>query len=93
MEHPLMWLLLAWNVCVFGLYGVDKRRARSVRPRSRVPERTLLVALFLAAPAGAWLGMRLFRHKTRKQSFRWRAIALTIVDPLWPLLWWSAGTA
>ena len=93
---PYVWLaVLVWNLLVFALYGWDKRMARVSQPseRRRVPERKLLWMLFLGAPAGAWCGMKLFRHKTRKASFRWRAIALTIVNPLWLLVWlqWSAA--
>ena len=58
-----MWaLLLALNVLAFGLYGLDKRRARSGRRRIR--ERTLLLVAALGGSAGAWLGMRLWHHKT-----------------------------
>ena len=61
--------LLAVNVVTFGYYGYDKSRARSCR--SRIPEATLhgLVPL-LGGTLGAWLGMKTFRHKTIKPSFR-----------------------
>jgi uncharacterized membrane protein YsdA (DUF1294 family) len=56
------------SVVTFALFGADKRRARA--GAYRVPERTLLLcALFLGAP-GALIGMRHFRHKTRKPLFR-----------------------
>jgi uncharacterized membrane protein YsdA (DUF1294 family) len=32
--------------------------------------------------------MQLFRHKTAKSSFRWRAIALSVLNPLWAVLVW-----
>ena len=64
-----MWaLLLALNVLAFGLYGLDKRRARSGRRRIR--ERTLLLVAALGGSAGAWLGMRLWHHKTLHWKFR-----------------------
>ena len=56
------------NLAAFVSYGVDKRRAR--RGEWRVPERTLLALAFLGGGLGAFLGMQVFRHKTRKLRFR-----------------------
>ena len=61
----------AWalgNLLVFILYGVDKRRAR--KGQWRIPERTLLAGTWLLGGVGAWLGMRIFRHKTRHLAFQ-----------------------
>jgi uncharacterized membrane protein YsdA (DUF1294 family) len=86
----LWWLLLAWNCATFAVYGWDKLMARL--GRRRVAEATLLWLAFLAGCVGAWLAMGLFRHKTSKPAFRWRAIAVSIVNPLWALVWWQART-
>ena len=60
-SYPAVWaLLLALNVLAFGLYGLDKRRARSGHRRIR--EHTLLLVAALGGSAGAWLGMRLWHH-------------------------------
>ena len=65
----LIWLVwLAINVLVFSLYGLDKRRAK--RGKWRIPERTLLLGTWLMGGVGAWLGMKLFRHKTLHTAFR-----------------------
>ena len=64
-----LWLLwLAINAVTFGLYGVDKRRAR--RGAWRIPERTLLMLTWLMGGVGAFLGMRTFRHKTKHLAFQ-----------------------
>ena len=76
---------MAWNVVVGAIYGWDKLMARA--HRRRVPEATLLWLTFLCGCVGAWCAMQSFRHKTRKGSFRWRAILLTILNPLWLLAW------
>ncbi len=60
-------IFLVWNFAVFILYGADKRRAKNGGQRIR--ERTLLAAAFLFGGIGAWLGMCLFRHKTRHKRF------------------------
>jgi uncharacterized membrane protein YsdA (DUF1294 family) len=59
-------LYIIANLCVFVLYGADKHRART--GDWRIPERVLLLAA-LFGPFGAWAGMRVFRHKTKKLLF------------------------
>ena len=81
------WLLLLWNALTAALYGFDKLMAKM--DRWRVREATLLWATFLCGCVGAWFAMSLFRHKTQKGSFRWRAIVLTLCNPLWFVLWWA----
>jgi len=83
----LWWGVLGLNVLAWLAFGFDKWSAR--RGARRVPEARLLLLLWLGC-LGAWCGMQMFRHKTRKTSFRWRAIALTVVNPLWWLLWRGA---
>lgn len=55
------------NVMSFSLFGLDKRRAR--QSRWRVRESTLLAVTWLMGGVGAWMGMRLFRHKTLHRAF------------------------
>ena len=49
------------------LYGVDKRRAK--KGKWRIPERVLIGFSLLGGGIGGWLGMKLFRHKTRHWYF------------------------
>jgi uncharacterized membrane protein YsdA (DUF1294 family) len=74
---PLILLALSIaNLIAFGLFAIDKTRARS--GRRRIPERTLLTAALFGG-LGAWLGQRLLRHKTRKQPFAaWLDLILTL---------------
>ncbi|WP_210248018.1 DUF1294 domain-containing protein [Rhizobium sp. WL3] len=62
-------LILAWNFGVMLLFGIDKRAA--VHGLRRVPERRLIKATVFFGAVGAFLGQRLFRHKTRKAPFTW----------------------
>lgn len=63
-----LWIAyLAINVGVFSLYGADKRRAR--QGRWRIPERVLLLGALCMGGVGAWLGMEVFRHKTKHAVF------------------------
>ena len=79
------WLLLAENAATFVVYGWDKLCAR--RGWRRIAEAHLLWLLFVGGVVGAWAAMTVFRHKTVKSSFRWRAIALTVLNPVWLVLW------
>lgn len=63
----LLYLLLI-NLITYLTFGHDKRQARM--GGRRVPEFRLLLLAALGGAAGAWLGMRRFRHKTQKPMFR-----------------------
>ena len=62
---PIVFLLIL-NIISLIFFGVDK--LKSVRRRWRIPELRLLL-LALLGPFGAYAGMLLFRHKTRKVKF------------------------
>ena len=73
------WLLAVTGI-TFLTYGYDKLIAGS--GATRVPERVLLTLAFAGGTAGALLGMRLFYHKTSKESFLerfWLVVAVQIV--------------
>ena len=71
-----------WNVMVFTLYGVDKWKAKKAKVENF--EMTLLGMAFVFGAAGAFCGMLLFHHKTRKWKFR-------ILVPLFLLLQAAGG--
>jgi uncharacterized membrane protein YsdA (DUF1294 family) len=59
-------LLIVINGTSLTVFGVDKLKSK--RGGRRVPESKLLLIAFFA-PFGAFAGMLLFRHKTRKIKF------------------------
>lgn len=61
-------LYLAMSVGGFAAYGIDKSAAKAGRPR--VSEQTLLTVGVLGGWPGALIAQQVFRHKTRKRSFR-----------------------
>ncbi len=77
------WILavqLVLSLVTLAVYGHDKRRAE--RGGRRVPERTLHLLELAGGWPGALLAQRLFRHKSRKLSFRlvlWAIIALHLL--------------
>ena len=69
MMLAILWIVwLAINLITFILYGVDKRRAQ--KGAWRIPEKTLLMGTWLLGGVGAWLAMRVFRHKTKHLAFQ-----------------------
>ena len=67
-----MLAVLSFYLLIINAVGVvimlaDKRRAQ--KKLWRVPEATLFTIAILGGSIGVLLGMRLFRHKTRKPRF------------------------
>lgn len=56
------------NYIAFSLYHLDKERA--LKGRHRISEKNLLTVAAFGGTLGAWIGMRKYRHKTRKTSFK-----------------------
>lgn len=74
------------NLCAFLAFGLDKHRAAS--GGRRLPEARLLSLAWAGGLAGAWTGMAIFRHKTRKTSFRIKMLLATVFNLGWPVAWW-----
>ncbi len=72
--------LLVINLVIIALYGADKRRAR--KGSWRISERALLLLALLGGALGAFVGMRLFHHKTRKLAFRIIVPVLMVIQVL-----------
>ncbi len=56
----------------FCLYGADKRKAK--KGKFRIPESVLLGFSFFGGAVGGSLGMSLFRHKTKREHWYFRAV-------------------
>lgn len=63
----LVYYLILVNLAAFILYGTDKSFAKA--GARRIPERTLLFWAWIGGSIGAFLGMRIFHHKTLKPKF------------------------
>jgi uncharacterized membrane protein YsdA (DUF1294 family) len=73
--------LIIINLIAFVLYGVDKKR--SILNKYRISESVLLWMARLGGGIGCWLGIKMFKHKTKHTKFR-------IVVPLWIIVWTTA---
>jgi uncharacterized membrane protein YsdA (DUF1294 family) len=84
MTEAAVWLsayVAVMSIALMGMMGVDKRRARL--GRRRISERRLLLWALLGGAAGGWIGMRLFRHKTKHRMF---AVGLPVMTVLHAVL-------
>lgn len=61
----------------FFMYGIDKHRAK--KGKWRISEKTLLCTSFFGGAIGGYLGMHLFRHKTK----HWYFVIVNILGILW----------
>ncbi|WP_255780532.1 DUF1294 domain-containing protein [Prevotella communis] len=77
----MMELLLYYFVCVnlltFFVYGIDKWQAR--QGKWRISEATLLLFAVIGGSIGAWLGMRVWRHKTMHKKFKYGIPAILMI--------------
>ena len=61
--------LLAVNIVTFLLYGIDKYKAK--KNKWRISEATLLTMAAIGGSIGAWVGMRIWHHKTMHKKFKY----------------------
>lgn len=80
-------VFVVWSsLLLFSLYAIDKRRAKLFG--QRMPERFLHRLAVMGGWPGAIAGQFLFRHKTKKRSFRVVFFLTLIVH----LGWFTGGT-
>lgn len=63
----ILFLILIWNLIVFSMYGIDKYK--SAKGKWRISEKSLILSALCLGGAGAMLGMKCFRHKTKHFKF------------------------
>ena len=68
MEETICYLL-AVNITTFLVYGIDKYKAK--KERWRISEATLLLMAVIGGSIGAWVGMRIWHHKTMHKKFKY----------------------
>lgn len=82
----LLAYLLAVNLALFGLMGVDKYKAK--HDKWRIRESTLFVLAIIGGSVGGILGMRMFRHKTLHTAFRLGFPLILTVQVLFTIVFW-----
>ena len=79
MNKILLSYLVAINAIGMVLFGLDKAFSKQ-KGHPRIPERVLLWTARIGGGVGCWLGMLLFRHKTKHIRFK-------VLVPLWTVIW------
>lgn len=79
MNTILLSYLIAINAIGMVLFGLDKAFSKQ-KGHPRIPERVVLWTARIGGGVGCWLGMLLFRHKTKHIRFK-------VLVPLWTVIW------
>ena len=74
----LAYNLLAINAVVFIMYGIDKYKAK--KAKWRISEATLLLLAVLGGSIGAWMGMKVWHHKTMHKKFKYGIPAILLIQ-------------
>ena len=68
MNAPICYIFVI-NLVSFMMFGIDKYKAR--RGQWRISEATLLAVAAIGGSIGAWMGMKVWHHKTLHSKFRY----------------------
>ena len=74
----LAYYLLGINAVTFIVYGIDKHKAK--KAKWRISEATLLLLAVLGGSIGAWMGMKVWHHKTMHKTFKYGIPAILLIQ-------------
>ena len=74
----LLYYIVGVNILTFFVYGIDKWRAK--KGSWRISEATLLLLAVIGGSIGAWLGMKVWHHKTMHKKFKYGIPAILIIQ-------------
>lgn len=78
LHNILTYYFLAINLITFIVYGIDKYKAK--KAKWRIPEATLLLMAAIGGSIGAWLGMKVWHHKTLHKKFKYGIPAILLLQ-------------
>ena len=74
----LLYYIVGVNILTFFVYGIDKWRAK--KGKWRISEATLLLLAVIGGSIGAWLGIKVWHHKTMHKKFKYGIPAILIIQ-------------
>jgi len=87
-DLPLLHIALIYlaviNVVTFFMYGIDKWKAK--KSKWRIRETSLLGLAVLGGSIGAWLGMKVWHHKTLHKKFKY-GVPVILIAQIALLIW------
>lgn len=75
--NALICYIVVINLVSFMMFGIDKYKAR--RGQWRISEATLLAVAAIGGSIGAWMGMKVWHHKTLHSKFRYGVPIILLV--------------
>ena len=76
--HIALIYLVIINVVTFFMFGIDKWKAK--KSKWRIRETALLGLAVLGGSVGAWLGMKVWHHKTLHKKFKYSVPTIIIIQ-------------
>jgi len=76
-KYLVIYLLLI-NLFTFFLMAIDKKKAEN--KKWRISEKNLFTFFLLGGSIGGFLGMKIFRHKTKHWYFKWGIPAIILIQ-------------
>ena len=86
--HVVLAYFITVNVLSLVLFGIDKWKAK--HDKWRISEATLLSVTAIGGSIGAWVGMKVWHHKTMHKKFKYGiplVMVLQFVLLLFTLYW------
>ena len=77
-EKIIISYVIVINVITLMMYGIDKWKAK--HSKWRIPEATLLIMAAVGGSIGAWIGIKLFHHKTLHKKFKYGVPAIFLIQ-------------
>ncbi len=74
----IIYYLIFINFFTFIVFGIDKYKA--IKNNYRIKEKTLFFLAIIGGVIGAIFGMKIFRHKTLKPSFKYGIPILAVIE-------------
>ena len=85
----LLYYIIGINAVSFVAYGIDKLKAK--KAKWRIPEATLLLLAVAGGSIGAWMGMKVWHHKTLHKKFRYGVPAILFLQLALGIYWFISN--
>ncbi|MBW8351193.1 DUF1294 domain-containing protein [Bacillus sp. IITD106] len=78
MRFLLIWYFIIINV--FGIQIMKTDKKRSIHKQRRISEKNLWIVALIGGAPGTFIGMKMYRHKTKHFQFKYGFPFLALLD-------------